>query len=137
MDKQQSVPIGVRIISILYYIGTGALVIAGLFFLFGAGLMGSIAEQIPLIATLGAGLFIVAGILLIGFAVLSFFVARGLWKVRPWARIVVIIFSILGVLGAITGMIQGNILNNTFNLVINGVIGGYLLFSKSVKQIFC
>jgi hypothetical protein len=68
--------------------------------------------------------------------VLAFFVARGLWKAKSWARVIAIIFSVLGVLMAIIAIVQGNISGNIFSLVVHGVIGGYLLFSKGVKQAF-
>ncbi len=135
VDKQQ-IPIGVKIISVLYYIGAVFGILVGLLFLVGAGMMSSIADKIPLLGALGAGLFIIGGIILMGLGVLGFFVGKGLWKARPWARIVAIIITSLGILMAIISMIQGNIINNIFSLVIELVIGGYLLFSSSVKEAF-
>jgi len=136
MSDGQSVPTGVKIIAVLYYIGAVLGVIFGLLFLVGAGMMGSIASQIPLLGALGGALFFVLGIILIGLGVLGFFVGRGLWKARPWARIVAIIFAALGILMAVISMVQGNIASNIFNLVIQLVIGGYLLFSNRVKEAF-
>jgi len=136
MGNGQSVPTGVKVIAVLYYIGAVLGVIFGLLFLVGAGLMGSIANQIPLLGALGGALFVVGGIILIGLGVLGFFVGRGLWKAKPWARIVAIIFAALGILMAVISMVQGNIASNIFNLVIQLVIGGYLLFSNSVKEAF-
>jgi hypothetical protein len=136
MSDGQSVPTGVKVIAVLYYIGAVLGIIFGLLFLVGAGMMGSIANQIPLLGALGAGLFVVGGIIMIGLGVLGFFVGRGLWKARPWARIVAIIFAALGILMAVISMIQGSIASNIFNLVIQLVIGGYLLFSNNVKQAF-
>jgi len=136
MSDGQSAPTGVKVIAVLYYIGAVLGIIFGLLFLVGAGAIGSIASQIPVIGALGAGLFVVGGIILIGLGVLGFFVGRGLWKARPWARIVAIIFAVLGILMAIISMIQGSIASNIFNLVIQLVIGGYLLFSSKVKEAF-
>jgi len=136
MSDGQSVPTGVKVIAVLYYIGAVLGIIFGLLFLVGTGMMGSIANQIPLLGALGAGLFVVGGIIMIGLGVLGFFVGRGLWKARPWARIVAIIFAALGILMAVISMIQGSIASNIFNLVIQLVIGGYLLFSNNVKQAF-
>ena len=136
MSDGQSIPTGVKVIAVLYYIGAVFGIIFGLLFLVGAGMMGSIANQIPLLGALGAGLFVVGGIIMIGLGVLGFFVGRGLWKARPWARIVAIIFATLGILMAVISMIQGNIAGNIFGLVIQLVICGYLLFSNNVKQAF-
>ena len=136
MSDGQSVPTGVKVIAVLYYIGAVLGIIFGLLFFVGAGTIGSISSQIPILGALGAGLFVVGGIILIGLGVLGFFVGRGLWKARPWARIVATIFAALGILMAIISMIQGSIASNIVNLVIQLVIGGYLLFSNNVKQAF-
>jgi len=136
VDMAGNVPVGVKIISVLYYIGAVVLILLGILLIVGAGFIGTILQSIPLLGALGAGLFIVIGIILIVFAVLSFFLGRGLWKAQKWARIVVIVFSVLGVLFALLAIVQGQILNNLLSLIINAVIGGYLLFSKDVKAAF-
>ena len=130
MDEQ--VPTGVKVISILYYIGAVfELIIAVLLFV-GSG---ALKTKVPLLAVLGPFL-IVGGIILIGLAVLSFFVGRGLWKGQKWTRIVAIIFAVLGVLLALIGMLQGQIVSNILGLVISAAMGGYLLFSSDVKAAF-
>ena len=134
--ESKNVPTGVKIISVLYYISAVLGIIFGLLFFVGAGAIGSIASQIPIIEALGSGLFIVGGIIMLVLGILGFFIGRGLWKGRNWARIVAIIFSVMGVLMAIFLMIQGSIFNGIFNLIVSGFIGGYLLFSPSVKEAF-
>ena len=137
MDDKQPVPFGVKIIAVLYCIGGVLGVIFGLIFLVvGTGIMGS--KLIPLLGALGAGLFIAAGIVILGLGVFDFFIGRGLWKAKSWARIVVIVFAALAILGTITSMmVQGKIVGSgVFNLITQLVICGYLLFSKSVKQAF-
>lgn len=136
MNYEKSVPTGVKIIAVLYYIGAVLGIIFGLLFLVGAGMMSSIADKIPLLGAFGAGLFIIGGIIMIGLGVLNLFIGIGLWKARSWARTVAIIFAVLGILMSIIFMIQGNIAGNIFNLVIQLIIGGYLLFSKNVKEAF-
>lgn len=126
------VPTGVKVISVLYYIGAVVELLLGIALFAGAD---AIKRQVPLLAVLGPFL-IVGGIILLGLAVLSFFVGRGLWKGQKWARIVAIIFAALGVLLAVVGMVQGQIASNIVSLVISGAIGGYLLFSSSVKSAF-
>lgn len=140
----KEIPVGVKIIAVLYYIGAVLGVIFGILFLVGAGLIGTVASQIPIIGLFGSGLFVVAGIILIGLGVLGFFMGRGLWKGKNWARILAIIFAGLGVIMAIVAMfttqigvnITGQIASQIVNLAINLVIGGYLLFSKKVKAAF-
>ena len=128
----QPVPTGVKIISVLYYIGAVFELIFGVLLFVGSG---AIKTKVPLLAFLGPFL-IIGGIVLVGIAVLSFFVGRGLWKGQKWSRIVAVIFSALGVLLAIVGMVQGKIASNIFGLVVSAAIGGYLLFSSDVKSAF-
>jgi len=136
MSDLKSIPTGVKIIAVLAYIQAGFELVGGLLFLFGAGAMGSVINQIPLLGMFGASLFFILGIIFVGFAILSFFIGRGLWKLKKWARVLVIIFSFLGVLMAIISIIAGGIPSGIFSLAVEGLIGGYLLFSKEVKQTF-
>ena len=126
------VPTGVKVISVLYYIGAVVELLLAVALIFGAG---AITSQVPFLAVLGPFL-IIGGIVLVGLAVLSFFVGRGLWKAQKWSRIVAIIFAVIGVLFAVLGMIQGQVAGNILGLVISGAVGGYLLFSSGVKATF-
>lgn len=131
-----NVPVGVKVVSIIYYIGAGFELLLGIAFFIGAGALGSLAQTIPLLGALGSAVFVVAGILLVGLGILSIFIGRGLWKAQNWARITAIVFSALGVLMAISGMAQGKITSNVLGLALNAAIAGYLLFSKEVKAAF-
>ena len=71
MNKTHHVPTGEKVIGVLYYIGAVLGIIFGLLFLLGAGALESIAEQIPLLAALGAGLFVIVGVILIAFGILG------------------------------------------------------------------
>ena len=129
---RQPVPTGVKIISVLYYIAAvlelifGVLVFAG---------YRTIKSKVPFLAPLGPFL-IIGGIVLVGLAVLSFFVGRGLWKGQKWSRIVAVIFAALGTLLSIVGLVQGKIASNIFGLVVSAAIGGYLILSSDVKSTF-
>ena len=129
-----SVPVGVKVISILYIIGAVISVIAGVSLFFGssalAGLLGTFGS------VLGGALFVV-GIILVGVGVLGFFIGRGLWKGKNWARITAIVLALIGFVLTLIAVIGGSlVVGNVISLVVDGVIAGYLLFSKSVKQAF-
>ncbi len=113
------VPTGVKIIGVLYYIGAGLTLLGSIAFFVGMNFI------FPGLGTIG-------GIVLLVLAVLSFFVAKGLFKLKNWARIVVIILGVLGIVSAITDFSGGSILT----LVINGAIVWYLTMSPVGKGAF-
>jgi hypothetical protein len=129
----KKVPTGVKVISILYYIGAALAVLVGLALLFGAGLFAGLMPEV--LGVLGAVFFVIAGIFSLALAVLAFFIAKGLVKKQKWSRIIVIIFAILGFIGALfsLGTDTGS---SIFSLIIDGVIGYYLLFNKEAKKFF-
>ena len=128
----EGVPTGVKVISVLYYIGAVFELIFAVLLFVGSG---ALKSKVPFLAFLGPFL-IVGGVILLGLAVLSFFVGRGLWKGQKWSRMVAVIFAALGALLSIVGIIQGQIASNIVGLVISAGIGAYLLFSSSVKSAF-
>ena len=128
------VPTLVKVIAVLYYIAAAILILGGIGAFIGSAAFGSIFEAIPGASLFGAGMMIVLGIFLIAFAVLDFFIGRGLWKAQKWSRIVVIIISALAVISGIMSLVQGE--GGIISLLVQAAIGGYLLFSKSVKAAF-
>lgn len=133
------IPLFVKILGILYYICAGFSVLSGILFLFGADTINSFFGAIPLISIiglLGSGIFIFAAFLFFAVAVLNFFIGRGLLNKKNWARILVIVFSVIGVLMGISSLSIGTFLNGIITLVISGGIGGYLLFNKEAKKFF-
>lgn len=127
--SSKQVPVGVKIISILYYIGAVISLISGIALIAGGSFLSG------LYGGLFTGLAVVAGIFMIALAVLGFFVGRGLWKGQQWARVVAIILAILGIISAISSLVQGA-WSSIVGLIIQIVIGGYLWFSKEVKKAF-
>jgi hypothetical protein len=157
VEKNQAqvkeIPVGVKIISVLYHILAALCIISliwGSFFILGA-------------IEINYTLVIPLAVLLLGFAILSFFVGRGLWKGNNWSRIVAIVIAILNIIVTIvmlavvsylsrsmTNLSYPNNIQNILeifdirkfipkaivNIVINGLIAGYLLFSRKVKETF-
>ena len=124
-------PIGVKILSVLGYIGAVLTLILGLIMIFGGGAIASfLSTQIPMLAAgvVGVGL-VIAGIIFVALAVLDYFIARGLWNGQNWARILLIIFLVLGILGSLSpfGIIQ---------IIIYALLIWYVGFSKEVKSFF-
>jgi len=133
-------PIGIKIISILYYIGAALAVIVGIGVISSWFFIESIEpnyfeNQIPIFAALGGALFVVMGVILVGLGVLGVFTGIGLWKGRPWARKVAIILACLGLIDIVWLYIRQDQFR-VIGLIFHAVIGGYLLFSKKVKASF-
>ncbi len=134
--KTKRVPTGVKAISILYYVGAVLMVLLAILFIVGAGAVSTLLEQYPILSALGSGVLILVGIIMIALAVLYFFVAKGLTELKSWARILVIVFSVIGFLSALSTLFSGDVAGSIFSLVINGVIGYYLWFGKEPKKAF-
>lgn len=131
----REMPTGVKVLSILYYIGAAMCVLFGLLFMAGAGFMAALLKSFPRLSFLGTGFFMGLGIILIAFGVLDFFVGRGLWNGQNWARILTIVFSALGVLGGLSSLVRFN-LSGIVGLAIHALIIYYLGFSKEGKSAF-
>jgi len=147
MVGEKIMPTGVKVISVLYYIGAAFSFLFGLLLIVGGVFIGAIlGETLASLSALGSGLFIVLGIALLGFGVLDIFIGRGLWKGQNWTRIAAIVFAILGVFGGINSLISGltnfqtigafSIFVAFVQLAVSLLIGGYLAFAHEVKEAF-
>lgn len=161
MDKNNQkqineIPVGVKIISVLYYI-ISALLIIILIIGFFSIINSTGGEPIRIV---------LATIFLLGLASLCFFVGRGLWRGDKGSRITAIAISILGIVVTIIVTIILSILSkqripandvsslgNIQNILsifriekfipkaiigigINAIIAIYLLFNNKVKEAF-
>lgn len=135
MDKSAA-ETWVKVIAILGYIGAALLALVGLIFLFGGSFVGSMLTLAGLFGGIAiGGLFVFAGIAMIIIGVLEFIVALNLWKHKNWARIVMIVLSVLGIIGALSSIGKGPFMS-IVNLIINGGIFYLLTFNKDVVALF-
>jgi len=132
-------PTGVKVISILYQIGGVIDMLLGTFLtVVGTGLTSLIAGNNALAGLIGAVsgvVFLIGGLFLVGIGVLIFVVGRGLWNARNWARIVVIVLSVVGILMSFANMFTGFIMG-IITLAVNGLICWYMTTNKDVKKTF-
>jgi len=129
------IPVGVQIISILHYIGAGLSTLFGLMLILSAEYLSAIfSAELELV--FASTFFTISGIVFIGLGILSFFIGRGLWKLRNWGRILAIIFMVLNIIYIILSMVSGFIAAQIMLLIIDLVIVGYLTFDKEVKKAF-
>jgi hypothetical protein len=129
--SKKKIPLGLKIISIFYYVSAVLLLVLAIVSLFKTSSLFSVLGD-------GIGPIISLGFFVLAF--LSFFIGRGIYKAQKWSRITAISLAILAILSAISLFIRGETtteyLNGIINLVVNGFIGGYLLFNKKVKKYF-
>jgi len=132
--KEDYGPIVVKVIAILGYIFSCLGVLFGIALLFGGPF---IASMMPMMnasnvsTALVGTILIVTAIIMIAVSIFGFFVAKALWDYKNWARIVVIIFSALGIIGGLTSLPRGIV-----GIIIHGVIIYFLAFDKNVTKLF-
>jgi hypothetical protein len=131
MDKKTA-ELVVKIISILGYIGAAFSILAGIVMLFGGTFMASLLMSGTNYAAFVGALAVVIAIIMIVVGVLAIFVSKALWQHKNWARIVVVIFSALGVLSSLVSIMRGGIVG----LIIDGAILYFLAFDKTVIHLF-
>ncbi len=136
MAKKVSVsknrPIGVKILSILGFIGAGLGVLFGLLAVFAGPLFFALMpeiEELPWLASAGAAISLIVGIILIVFSLIGYFISRGLWDGKEWARIVTLVFSWISGISALFSL-------DVFTVLLEGVIIWYLQFRKDVVKFF-
>ena len=142
--RRGDVPLGIKIISIIYYIGAGIFALTALgFIVIGIVSMlntelitstGGFPDFIKNSPNIGLAILI-TGFLIALLAILCFFVAIGVNRGRRWARILIIIFVAIGILSGFVALFSGEA-KGILNLIFSGIVGGYLLFNKEAKEFF-
>ncbi len=132
-------PGGVTVIAVLYFIGAVLCVLGGIGMLVGGGFMATLINQSGAQgAGAGAGIFAAlgaaVGVVFLVIAAIAILVGWGLLKLKNWARILAIVFAVLGVLGALFGLVGAFshfgtmiLVWTVIRLAINGWIIWYLL----------
>jgi len=119
-------PVGVSIIAVLNWIGSGILLLAGLFLLLVGGSFGAFSSAS--LGSLGAGFFIMILVIVLAFAGLGIWVGIGLWRLQPWAHITEIVLTGLNILSGLAGLSsRSNNNSGLCTLVFSIAIVVYLL----------
>ena len=148
MNDTQQIPIGVKTISGLL------LVVAFLFIVLSIVLLKFTFNPMWIIWTFGLGFifFIFLALLCISMAIFLFLVARGLWKIKNWARKTTIVLAIIFFLGSFRALLilyssnSGNVFPESVIfllsvlmivcIVLGAIVALCLMFSKRVKETF-
>ncbi|PIN93912.1 hypothetical protein COU54_01095 [Candidatus Pacearchaeota archaeon CG10_big_fil_rev_8_21_14_0_10_31_24] len=129
------VPTGVKVIGILAYIGAVWSLLSALAAWFLPDLLIKY-KDIPELGVALGPVMIIAGFVSILFAIIYFFIGRGLLRAQKWARIIVIVFSVISVLTGLLSLIAVFSVSTIVWIIIDGFIGGYLWFNQEVKSAF-
>jgi hypothetical protein len=126
-------PVGVTILAILEFIGSGICALLGILVIVGAGagLLGSMTQGQgsglgSLMAVIGGALSVFCFI----FAAIGALLGWGLWTLKNWARIILIVLASLGALGSLLALLNLSsaiIVGVVIRLAINGLVIWYLL----------
>jgi hypothetical protein len=141
----KTIPVMVKIISVLYYISAGVSAI---------GLILLAIVSFSRIGGYGVSILVLSLSLIFGMgvAILYFFIGRGLWNGKNWARVTAIVLRLLGMFYFIFALVMSSVIfsmvdipsqllsiysvSMIFPIGINAFIAGYLIFSKKVKEAF-
>lgn len=125
--RSSETPVGVILVSVLYFIGAVLYGLVGLLCIASAPTLG-ISPQL-----IGTAVFM--GVIILAIGTLSFFVGLFLVKGYNWARIFAIVLAVLGILAGLVGLAKGSILA-IFYLAFELLIAGYLIFSRTASEHF-
>lgn len=118
-------PIAVTVICVVEWIMTAFSALLGLGLMFGGTLLAAfIPSDIPGLGGALGAMGLVAGIVVLALSAVVAWIVWKLWQLTNWARIVLIVFAVLGLLSFPIGTI------------INGIILYFLAFNKDVKAAF-
>lgn len=132
----KEVPEGIKILSVLYFSGSAILVFFGAMFLnLFDGLRQGVAE-VPAGFNFSPAVLLLLAFLFFALAIFEYFLAKGLWNLKNWARVVTAVFAVLGVVGSFSNLASGMYASGIFALAVSLLIGWYLLFNESVKKVF-
>lgn len=121
--SQKDISAGVRVISILYFIGALLSFLAGVLLILVLSLF---EEGLPNFFDFEMGIVIVVLFVL---AIFEFVVGLGLWRGRFWAILVAMIFAVLGIMFATYLIIVGeDVLVNIFHLLLHIFILSFFLY---------
>jgi len=139
VKKKSNVPEGVLILAVLVFAGAVvSFLLASFMFSFADGIR-SMDPSVLISAGfdgLGYGLVILLGLFFLGMSIFNYFVGQSLLIGRNWARIILGVFSALGIIVAVMNLFNGIYASGVFSLIVNGVIVWYLFTRKETKKFF-
>ena len=134
----RDVPEGVKILAVFCFVGAFiSFLVGGFLFSFSDNVSQNAALFIQQGMAIPSSITLIfLGIVLLGFAVLEYFIAREVLKLKNWARNVIVIFSVFGIITAIANLKDKLFAGGVFSLLVNGLVIWYLMFRTETKKAF-
>jgi uncharacterized membrane protein (DUF2068 family) len=132
MDSQTAENI-VRIIAVIGFIEAVLDLIVGVILLLGGTLLTKSFPELEksTLFFINGNLFMIIGIAVLAFALLTFIIALGLWHRQNWARVLAVIFAIIGFFSGFVTLPKGVI-----GIAINGGIFYFLAINRDISYVF-
>ena len=139
VKKIKEAPEGVKILAFVYFAGALALMILGITAFSLADSVRSADPSALAAANLSQsnfGVILTAGIFLVLFAILEYFVGKGILEAKDWARMFMGLLSFISFVLAIRSLFNGMYASSLSGIALNGLILWYLFFKDSTKKFF-
>jgi hypothetical protein len=132
-QTSKPIPLGVAILAVLSWITAVGTLILAIGLLTGSAVVPTIIQNVApdmvQWATAGTALFIFLGIISLLFAAIDYYIGKGLWAGKNWARIVVLILFSLVILGSLSPF-------DLVSILVAGVVIWYIGFYKNAVDHF-
>ena len=135
-------PTGVTIIAILSFLGAAACIMLGLFSFVGGAVIAKMLANMPGMSALGGSIVAALGVVFLLIGALYAITGYGLWALKNWGRVIMIVlmalglvFGLLGLVAVFSNFTAGAIVMQVIRLAICAWILWYL-FQPNVKQAF-
>jgi len=127
-------PLGLKIIIVIYSVAFLLYLLIGIIAFTSKGIIKKI-PNFSISSLPETQAFSIIGAIFVILAILVVLTVVGLLKSKNWARILLIIFCVLNVLGGIISVFEGNFLS-LINLLFNAGVSSYLILAKGAKKTF-
>ena len=131
--RKKECPLGVKIISLNYYVVGFVFVFMALSLGFMSGLFYKMMSFIGIVA---GGMFTYVALIVGVVGFVNIIIGYHLWIGKQWARIVVIFISLIHIFGLLVRLWLLFFVGNIFVILIHVIIAGYLLGSDKAKKCF-
>ena len=128
MSNKKQPPLGIKLISIYFFLGAVLDLFVGFMLIFSRE---TVINSFP---SYLQDFYYILIPFQIGLGIFEYFMARALWQTKKWARMAVFIVSGFQIIMSTALMIQGNRTSSITHIMLYIIFISYLLFNKKAKN---